>query len=64
MSAAIYTLRPFQTARYCAQRAGLPVDVAMRRVREAQERGDSGREVAHEYQSLLRRCGQTPGSAA
>lgn len=64
MSAAVYTLRPFQTARYCAQRAGVPVDIAMRRIREAQEHGESGREIAHEYQTLLRRCHDVPGDAA
>lgn len=52
MSAEIYTLHTFQTARKFARRAGVSDATAFARIREAQRQGEQGNKVVGELLQL------------
>lgn len=68
MSAQVYDFRPFQSAKKYARQAGVSAAPAMKRIREAQQHGDSGALIAGEMRELAWsvRNGHTPspGGAA
>jgi hypothetical protein len=65
MTATVYNLRPFQSARDQARRAGVDPRQAIAEVREAQHKGAIGNYVAAKYRALAwRPSGPGGGSAA
>ncbi len=62
--AQVLLLRPFQSAADQARRAGVDPAQAIREVRQAQERGDSGHSVAGKYRVLAWRPIGPQGGAA
>ncbi|MFC6351265.1 hypothetical protein H7691_06565 [Stenotrophomonas sp. CW117] len=60
MSAVIYTLHPFQSARKFAARAGVNDAAAFARIREAQRHGEQGNQVVGELLQLTLHRRRTP----